>query len=174
MRRFNSKESNHFLTDLARRSLLEGQVPSCDGIAGNVDSCQCARCTFYASARQELMQLFGKAISEAEHGRVLCVWLCAALGMPVAEIAASLGWSESSVHRLHNRYLREGASALVGTRRDSMSETSLARHAKRGLAVRETARSAPSSTGRSGGTPRAQAPFSALVRRQARSLLIPA
>ena len=65
-------------------------------------------------ARQELSRLLERAVSKAEYQRVLCVWLRAALGMSAIEIATALGWSTGSVHNLHSRYLREGASALVG------------------------------------------------------------
>jgi transposase len=68
-------------------------------------------------ARQELSRLLERAVSKAEYRRVLCVWLRAALGMPAIEIATVLGWSTGSVHNLHSRYLREGASALVGSGR---------------------------------------------------------
>lgn len=68
-------------------------------------------------ARQELRRLLERAVSKAEYRRVLCVWLRAALEMPAIEIATALGWSTGSVHNLHSRYLREGASALVGSGR---------------------------------------------------------
>jgi transposase len=37
--------------------------------------------------------------------------------MPALEIATALGWRTGSVHNLHSQYLREGASALVGSGR---------------------------------------------------------
>jgi transposase len=67
--------------------------------------------------RQELTRLLEKAASKEEYRRVLCVWLRAALEMPAVEIATALGWSTGSVYNLHSQYLREGASALVGSGR---------------------------------------------------------
>jgi transposase len=70
-----------------------------------------------SEAVPELEALLQQADSKADYRRVLCLWLRAALGLSASEIATALGWRIGSVHNLHSRYLREGASGLLGVGR---------------------------------------------------------
>ena len=68
-------------------------------------------------AGPQLAALRPPADSKADYRRVLCLWWRAALGLSASEMATALGWRPGSVHNLHSRYRREGASALVGVGR---------------------------------------------------------
>jgi transposase len=58
---------------------------------------------------------------------VLCLWLRAAVGLKVEEIALALGWHSHTVSKLHARYARLGDAFLVepgrgGRRRQHLSQ----------------------------------------------------
>jgi hypothetical protein len=68
-------------------------------------------------AIRELPRLLQSAPSPADYQLVLCLWLRAALGLPAAQVATTLGWHVGSVYNLQSRYLHDGSSALVGVGR---------------------------------------------------------
>ena len=76
--------------------------------------------------RDELRQLLDEARTVAEFKRIQCVWLRAALELPVEQIALALGLSPASIRCFHSRYLKHGAAALRsksrgGRRRQNLS-----------------------------------------------------
>jgi len=55
-----------------------------------------------------------EAKNVGEFKRIQCVWLRAALDMPVEEIAKATGLAPASVRCYHSRYMKGGKNALLG------------------------------------------------------------
>jgi hypothetical protein len=68
-------------------------------------------------AQESLKMLVRKTKTKADYQRVMAVWLRASLKLSASQIATALGWSTSSVHRVHSKYLQQGESALLGVGR---------------------------------------------------------
>lgn len=65
-------------------------------------------------AKESLKKLMRKTKKKQDYQRVLAVWLRASLNLSASHIAVALGWSTSSVHRIHSKYFQQGESALLG------------------------------------------------------------
>ena len=68
-------------------------------------------------AEESLKRLMQKTKTKSDYQRVMAVWLRACLKVKASQIATALGWSTSSVHRIHSQYFRQGESALLGVGR---------------------------------------------------------
>lgn len=68
-------------------------------------------------AKESLKKLLRKIKKKQDYQRVLAVWLRASLKLSASQIAVALGWSTSSVHRIHAKYFQQGESALLGVGR---------------------------------------------------------
>jgi transposase len=69
---------------------------------------------FPLEAVENLNVLQKEAKSIAEFRRIQCVWLRAALNLPVEVIAQATGLSKATVRCYHSRYLSQGEAALRG------------------------------------------------------------
>jgi transposase len=65
-------------------------------------------------AEESLKRLMRKTKTKADYQRVIAVWLRATLKVSASQIATAIGWSTSSVHRIHSKYFQQGESALLG------------------------------------------------------------
>ena len=70
-----------------------------------------------AGAQESLKMLMRKTKTKADYQRVMAVWLRASLKLSASQIATALGWSTSSVHRIHSKYFQQRGSALLGVGR---------------------------------------------------------
>lgn len=70
-----------------------------------------------AGAQESLKILMRRTKTKADCQRVMAVWLRASLRLSASQIATALGWSTSSVHRVHSKYFQQGESALLGVGR---------------------------------------------------------
>jgi transposase len=68
-------------------------------------------------AEESLKRLMQKTKTKSDYQRVMAVWLRASLKVSASQIATALGWSTSSVHRIHSKYFQQGESALLGVGR---------------------------------------------------------
>jgi hypothetical protein len=68
-------------------------------------------------ADESLKRLLQETKTKSDYQRVMAVWLRACLKVTVSQIATALGWSTSSVHRIHFKYFQQGESALLGVGR---------------------------------------------------------
>ncbi|HUI44319.1 MAG TPA: helix-turn-helix domain-containing protein [Terriglobia bacterium] len=68
-------------------------------------------------AAEKLYAAMKTARGVPEFRQAQCVLLRVALGLDVGQVARILGWSETSVSRVHHRYLREGDEMLRGAGR---------------------------------------------------------
>jgi len=80
---------------------------------------------FAPRAAEGLSKLMQDAKSIGEFRRVQCVWLRAALDMPVEEIAKATGLAPASVRCYHSRYLKGGQAALRGPGRGGRRNANL-------------------------------------------------
>jgi len=69
---------------------------------------------FPIGAAQRLSRVMDEAKNVGEFKRIQCVWLRAALDMPVEEIAKATGLAPASVRCYHSRYMKGGKNALLG------------------------------------------------------------
>jgi transposase len=81
---------------------------------------------FPEGALDELKAALDAARSKAQYQRLLCLWLRAAVGLTVDEIALAIGWHRTTVMKLHSRYARLGDAVLAepgrgGRRRQNLS-----------------------------------------------------
>lgn len=76
-----------------------------------------ARKPFPSGAAERLSELMKQTNNIAQFKRVQCVWLRAALDMPIEQIAKATGLAASSVRCYHSRYMKRGESALLGAGR---------------------------------------------------------
>ena len=81
---------------------------------------------FPEGSLEKLKAALDAASTKAQYQRVLCLWLRAAVGLTVREIALALGWHPSTVCNLHTRYARLGDAVLAqpgrgGRRRQNLS-----------------------------------------------------
>lgn len=68
-------------------------------------------------SKESLRKLMRKTKKKQDYQRVLAIWLRASLNLTASQIAVALGWSTSSVHRIHSKYFQQGESALLGVGR---------------------------------------------------------
>jgi transposase len=68
-------------------------------------------------AEESLKRLMQETRTKSDYQRVMAVWLRASLKVTASQIATALGWSTSSVHRVHSQYFQQGESALLGVGR---------------------------------------------------------
>ena len=74
-------------------------------------------------AEESLKRLMRKTKTKADYQPVIvdldqeAVWLRATLKVSASQIATAIGWSTSSVHRIHSKYFQQGESALLGVGR---------------------------------------------------------
>jgi transposase len=68
-------------------------------------------------ADESLKRLLQETKTKSDYQRVMAVWLRACLKVTASQIATALGWSTSSVHRIHSKYFQQGESALLGVGR---------------------------------------------------------
>ena len=69
---------------------------------------------FAEGSVEQLGTLLQQAKSVAEFKRIQCVWLRAALNMPVDQISRATGLATTSVRCFHSRYMSRGEAALLG------------------------------------------------------------
>ena len=93
---------------------------------------------FPPRAAERLSELMQAAKSVSEIRRVHCVWLRAALDMPIEEIAKATGLAPASVRCYHSRYLKGGQAALRGPGRGGRRNANLTVEEESALLARFT------------------------------------
>jgi transposase len=67
--------------------------------------------------KEQLLKMLKESRTKSDFQRIQCVWMRAALDLPLNVIATAVTWNENHVKKVHSQFLRNGVEILEGSGR---------------------------------------------------------